>query len=196
MTTVSLAEAQAQLPALIEKVAAGQEIVITRDDAPIAQVLPIRKTKPHHGSALRHAHHRQRRRRAPGRLQGVHALRLLLDTHTFRWFTLGDPQISRSPGPDQRPRQRQAGQPSHLLGDRHQGEHQQAGPGATLRGLPPPRVYVQQRLRHPARRARHTAVVATLPFHHKDPFDRLLIAQALAEDIATVSNEASSTPTA
>jgi prevent-host-death family protein len=46
MTTVSLAEAQAHLPELLEQVAAGQEIVITRDDAPLAQILPIRKAKP------------------------------------------------------------------------------------------------------------------------------------------------------
>jgi PIN domain nuclease of toxin-antitoxin system len=26
-----------------------------------------------------------------------------------------------------------------------------------------------------------------LPFHHRDPFDRLLIAQAIAEDIVIVS---------
>lgn len=30
-------------------------------------------------------------------------------------------------------------------------------------------------------------LVNTLPFHHKDPFDRLLAAQALTEDIAIVS---------
>lgn len=29
--------------------------------------------------------------------------------------------------------------------------------------------------------ARHAAVVSNLPMHHKDPFDRLLIAQALSE---------------
>jgi PIN domain nuclease of toxin-antitoxin system len=34
---------------------------------------------------------------------------------------------------------------------------------------------------------KHTAIVATLPFHHKDPFDRLLIAQALAEGVPLVS---------
>ena len=33
----------------------------------------------------------------------------------------------------------------------------------------------------------HTAIVATVPFHHRDPFDRLLVAQALAEDIPLVS---------
>jgi PIN domain nuclease of toxin-antitoxin system len=30
-------------------------------------------------------------------------------------------------------------------------------------------------------------VVADLPFHHKDPFDRLLIAQSMAEDFPIVS---------
>ena len=33
----------------------------------------------------------------------------------------------------------------------------------------------------------HSAAVADLPFHHRDPFDRLLAAQALAEDLAIVS---------
>ena len=33
----------------------------------------------------------------------------------------------------------------------------------------------------------HVAPVARLPFHHRDPFDRLLTAQALTEDVAIVS---------
>lgn len=33
----------------------------------------------------------------------------------------------------------------------------------------------------------HTSVVTTLPFHHRDPFDRLLIAQAIAEKLTLVS---------
>ena len=37
----------------------------------------------------------------------------------------------------------------------------------------------------------HAAAVATLPFHHRDPFDRLLIAQALHEDLFVVSADAS-----
>lgn len=32
----------------------------------------------------------------------------------------------------------------------------------------------------------HTAKVITLPFHHRDPFDRLLVAQALVENIPLV----------
>ena len=34
---------------------------------------------------------------------------------------------------------------------------------------------------------KHAARVATLPFHHRDAFDRLLVAQALEEDLAIVT---------
>jgi PIN domain nuclease of toxin-antitoxin system len=34
---------------------------------------------------------------------------------------------------------------------------------------------------------RHISRVAALPFHHRDPFDRLLIAQAMTEDATLVS---------
>jgi len=34
---------------------------------------------------------------------------------------------------------------------------------------------------------RHTAKVEKLPFHHRDPFDRLLIAQAMMEKLSIVS---------
>jgi PIN domain nuclease of toxin-antitoxin system len=36
----------------------------------------------------------------------------------------------------------------------------------------------------------HTARIVMLPFHHRDPFDRLLIAQSLVERLPLVSNEA------
>ena len=35
----------------------------------------------------------------------------------------------------------------------------------------------------------HTAKLLELSFHHKDPFDRLLVAQALVEQLTLVSNE-------
>jgi PIN domain nuclease of toxin-antitoxin system len=34
---------------------------------------------------------------------------------------------------------------------------------------------------------RHVGGVAALPFHHRDPFDRLLVAQALSERLPIVS---------
>jgi len=36
---------------------------------------------------------------------------------------------------------------------------------------------------------RHTSRLISLPYHHKDPFDRLLVAQALTEDIPLVSSD-------
>lgn len=33
----------------------------------------------------------------------------------------------------------------------------------------------------------HLAVVSRLPFHHRDPFDRLLIAQSMSENLQIVS---------
>ena len=36
----------------------------------------------------------------------------------------------------------------------------------------------------------HVSAITTLPFHHRDPFDRLLIAQALIEQMQIVSADA------
>jgi len=36
---------------------------------------------------------------------------------------------------------------------------------------------------------KHAAVLAKLPFHHRDPFDRLLVAQAICEQIPLVSGD-------
>ena len=35
----------------------------------------------------------------------------------------------------------------------------------------------------------HVARVAELPFHHRDPFDRVLVAQALQDELAIVSSD-------
>jgi PIN domain nuclease of toxin-antitoxin system len=35
----------------------------------------------------------------------------------------------------------------------------------------------------------HTARLIGLPFHHRDPFDRLLVAQAMAENIPIIGND-------
>ena len=38
-------------------------------------------------------------------------------------------------------------------------------------------------------RHKDLAVLANLPLHHRDPFDRLIIAQAISEDIAIVTKD-------
>jgi PIN domain nuclease of toxin-antitoxin system len=56
----------------------------------------------------------------------------------------------------------------------------------------PPKTYVPSRMRHdsvdglPVTHA-HALHVATLPPHHGDPFDRLLVAQSQLEDIPLVT---------
>src|SRR5215210_9090278 len=37
---------------------------------------------------------------------------------------------------------------------------------------------------------RHTVALVSLPYHHRDPFDRLLVAQAMVEAIPVVSGDA------
>ena len=41
---------------------------------------------------------------------------------------------------------------------------------------------------------RHAAVLSALPMHHKDPFDRMIAAQALSESIPVVSIDAALDP--
>ena len=39
-------------------------------------------------------------------------------------------------------------------------------------------------------RAEHVAALHTLPPHHQDPFDRILVAQAIAEDLMLITSDA------
>jgi PIN domain nuclease of toxin-antitoxin system len=40
----------------------------------------------------------------------------------------------------------------------------------------------------------HATSVATLPFHHRDPFDRILVSQCLAEGMPLISVDAKLDP--
>jgi PIN domain nuclease of toxin-antitoxin system len=114
-------------------------------------------------------------------------MRLLLDTHTWVWFVQNDPQLSNSArelieDPACQPTLSAAsywelaikvsiGKISLQMPIDHFFER--AIHGNKLAVLPITPV--------------HAALVADLPFHHRDPFDRMLVAQALVEDIALVS---------
>lgn len=41
---------------------------------------------------------------------------------------------------------------------------------------------------------KYTTALTTLPFHHRDPFDRLLVAQAIVEGIPLVSSDSNLDP--
>jgi PIN domain nuclease of toxin-antitoxin system len=50
------------------------------------------------------------------------------------------------------------------------------------------------RLRELPMSLRHAAMVATLPDHHRDPFDRMLLAQASADGLTLVSRDQAFAP--
>lgn len=59
----------------------------------------------------------------------------------------------------------------------------------------PPREFVEQRMANngltPMPLAmNHTYRLAHLPFHHRDPFDRLLVSQAIEEDLPILTSDA------
>ena len=117
-------------------------------------------------------------------------MRLLLDTHTLLWFTLTDPQLS--------------GTVTSLIMDPDNEK------------LVSPASYWETAIKISIKKyalsksyeifmdeaidkngfgylhiePEHTAALTTLPFHHKDPFDRLLIAQAIIEGIPIISGDA------
>ena len=114
----------------------------------------------------------------------------LLDTHTILWFWWADPRLSATAtdaicDPLNRKLVSPAsawevaiklGQKKLDIGGRYRGffpEHMQRNHFEWLPIIDD-----------------HLAVLVDLPFHHKDPFDRLLVSQALAEGIPLVSCDA------
>lgn len=117
-------------------------------------------------------------------------MRLLLDTHALFWFVIADPQLSQTA-------QQAIADPNneklvslvsvweiaikHSLGRLNL---QMSLPDFVRRHLAPKQVTLLQ-IKLP-----HLLKVATLPHHHRDPFDRLLIAQSMTENISLVSTDA------
>jgi PIN domain nuclease of toxin-antitoxin system len=115
---------------------------------------------------------------------------LLLDTHTFIWWATRDPRLSA-------PAREALAAPDstvflsvvtpwemtikHAIGRLELDE-------------PPRSLVYAQMARHDYRplavELEHVLAVSELPLHHRDPFDRLLIAQARAEGLSLVSGDA------
>jgi PIN domain nuclease of toxin-antitoxin system len=111
----------------------------------------------------------------------------MLDTHTFLWYITDSPQVSDKAREHIDDEQNQI-----LLSAASVWEmaikHSQGKLCLTM----PFDVFVLLQLRMNDFRQldiqrRHIDAVATLPFHHRDPFDRLLIAQAMVERISVLS---------
>ncbi len=121
-------------------------------------------------------------------------MRLLLDTHTFLWFVLNDPQLS--------------GTARALIEDPANdifispANYWEIAIKVRLKKLDLFAPYddfmhrgiVGNDFEILPIEPKHTSLLTTLPQHHKDPFDRLLTAQALVEGLPIVSVDAALDP--
>jgi PIN domain nuclease of toxin-antitoxin system len=114
-------------------------------------------------------------------------VRVLLDTHAFLWWVDGGERLST------RARRAIANPGNECLLSLASAWEMAIKVSLGKLELPgtPERFLSDQlaanRFRLLALDLRHVSGVASLPFHHRDPFDRLLAAQALAERIPIVS---------
>jgi PIN domain nuclease of toxin-antitoxin system len=112
-------------------------------------------------------------------------MRQLLDTHTFIWFVMGDPRISVSI-------RVQIENNDNLLSIASIWEMAiKSSIGKLNFGVTFDEFIQHQIIMNGIEllpiKIDHITVVATLPLHHRDPFDRLLIAQSIVENISIVS---------
>lgn len=113
--------------------------------------------------------------------------RLLLDTHSFLWFVTADPKLSASA---QRLIATGTNEPPLSVACVWE-----IAIKMSIGRLPRPaplHTFIPQQLRVNRIEVlpielRHTFEVARLPLHHRDPFDRLLVAQALVENLPIIS---------
>jgi len=113
-------------------------------------------------------------------------VRLLLDTHVFLWFVAGDARLSR--------RARRTLDDSRAVLLLSAASVWEMAIKASLGRLTLPTTageYIAGKMKNGLQMLPiewiHAAAVETLPAHHRDPFDRLLIAQAQLEECAIVS---------
>ena len=113
-------------------------------------------------------------------------MKLLLDTHAFLWFLLDDERLST-------PAKAAIEQTEILF--LSPASHWEIAIKIALGKYALPEPFAEFMARELAGNdmtilpieISHTAQLTTLPFHHRDPFDRLIIAQALTEGLPLVS---------
>ena|SRR5437868_14396005 len=116
-------------------------------------------------------------------------MKLLLDTHTFLWFIKDNPRLSVSA------KAWLESDADLLLSIACLWEISIKVSIGKLTLAQPFDIFLPQQLADndieilPISLA-HLGIVSTLPFHHRDPFDRLLIAQAITEQLPIVSIDA------
>lgn len=117
-------------------------------------------------------------------------MRLLLDTHAFLWFILNDSQLSaRATQLISNPNNEIEISPAsywEMAIKISIGKYSLNEPVADFFE----REIAANQFRILPIEPRHVAPLAVMPFHHRDPFDRLIISQAIAEQIHIVGADA------
>jgi PIN domain nuclease of toxin-antitoxin system len=115
-------------------------------------------------------------------------VRLLLDTHALLWWLLDDPAMPAAP---RRAIERADAVYVSAASVWEIAIKQRLGklPELTLAVAELPGLIRESRFTPLPVDERHAAAVATLPLHHRDPFDHLLIAQAQSEQLTLVSRD-------
>lgn len=114
---------------------------------------------------------------------------MLLDTQTFLWFVLNDSRLSATA-------QRLIANPSNDI-EVSPASYWEIAIKISLKKYElqePYEVFIERALADNQFHIlpilpKHTAALTTLPYHHRDPFDRLLIAQSIVEQIPIVSSD-------
>mgnify|MGYP001225737183 CR=1 FL=1 len=114
-------------------------------------------------------------------------MRVLLDTHALLWFLLADHKLSQ--------RAQEMISDAETVVEISPASYWEIAIKISLGKYELPEPYAQFMERELMINdfsilpilPRHTALLTNLPFHHRDPFDRLLIAQSMAEAIPLVS---------
>lgn len=117
-------------------------------------------------------------------------LRLLLDTHALIWWLAGDEALSR------RAREAIADEVNEIAVSAASAMEIATKfrigklPGAALLAQSFEEIIAEQGFGELPISVHHARLAGEMNIDHKDPFDRLLIAQAQADDLVLVSNEA------
>jgi len=114
-------------------------------------------------------------------------MNLLLDTHTLLWFVLGDAQLSAAA----RQFIEDPTNPKFVSPATYWEIAIKISIGKYALNEPY-ETFIDRAIRQNGFlilpiEPRHTALLINMPFHHRDPFDRLIIAQAIVEGLAIVS---------